>query len=76
MLNLAMLLETSARAYPDHDAIVTAFVIRTEGATITESDLVAWCKQNMAAYKYPRIVEFRDKFPMTASGKILKRELT
>ena len=29
----------------------------------------------MAAYKYPRIVEFRDELPMTATGKILKREL-
>ena len=29
----------------------------------------------MAAYKYPRIVEFRDSLPMTATGKILKREL-
>jgi long-chain acyl-CoA synthetase len=30
----------------------------------------------MAAYKYPRVVEFRDQLPMTATGKILKRELT
>jgi acyl-CoA synthetase (AMP-forming)/AMP-acid ligase II len=29
----------------------------------------------MAAYKYPRVVEFRDSLPMTATGKILKREL-
>ena len=29
----------------------------------------------MAAYKYPRLVEFRDSLPMTATGKILKREL-
>ena len=29
----------------------------------------------MAAYKYPRLVEFRDGLPMTATGKILKREL-
>jgi long-chain acyl-CoA synthetase len=30
----------------------------------------------MAAYKYPRLVEFRESLPMTATGKILKRELT
>ena len=30
----------------------------------------------MAAYKYPRVVEFRDQLPMTATGKILKRELS
>src|SRR5271165_3662587 len=44
-------------------------------APITETDLLAWCKRNMAAYKYPRIVEFRDSLPVTATGKILKREL-
>ena len=61
--------------HESHGEEVKAFVIRTPGATVTEAELVAWCKQNMAAYKYPRIVEFRDSFPMTASGKILKREL-
>jgi acyl-CoA synthetase (AMP-forming)/AMP-acid ligase II len=50
-------------------------VVRVPGATATEPELVAWCRQNMAAYKYPRIVEFRDSLPMTATGKILKREL-
>ena len=38
-------------------------------------ELVAWGKEQMAAYKYPRIVEFVDTLPMTATGKILKREL-
>ncbi len=54
---------------------VKAFVVRVPGATITEPELIAWCKQIMAAYKYPRIVEFSDHLPMTATGKILKREL-
>jgi long-chain acyl-CoA synthetase len=58
-----------------HGEEVKAFVVRTAGATISEAELVTWCKQNMAAYKYPRIVEFRDSLPMTATGKILKREL-
>ena len=42
---------------------------------LTEAGLIAWCGQNMAAYHYPRLVEFRDSLPMTATGKILKREL-
>ncbi len=42
---------------------------------MTEDELVAWGKEQMAAYKYPRIVEFVDALPMTATGKILKREL-
>ena len=50
-------------------------MIRTPGATITEDELIAWGKEQFANYKYPRIVEFRDELPMTATGKILKREL-
>ncbi|WP_084963225.1 long-chain-fatty-acid--CoA ligase [Thermoactinospora rubra] len=61
--------------HESHGEEVKAYVIRTPGATITEDELIAWCKENMAAYKYPRIVEFRDSLPMTATGKILKREL-
>jgi long-chain acyl-CoA synthetase len=58
-----------------HGEEVKAYVVRNPGATISETDLISWCKQNMAPYKYPRIVEFRDSLPMTATGKILKREL-
>ncbi|MEU4221182.1 long-chain fatty acid--CoA ligase [Actinoplanes sp. NPDC026623] len=60
-----------------HDSLgeeVKAFVIR--GGDITEDQLIAWCRENMAAYKYPRAVEFVESLPMTATGKILKRELT
>ncbi|MGP4049592.1 AMP-binding enzyme [Streptomyces sp. 2A115] len=42
---------------------------------VAERDIVAWCKRNMAGHKYPRTVEFRETLPMTATGKILKREL-
>ncbi len=59
-----------------HGEEVKAFVIREEGVEVTEDELVAWSREQMAAYKYPRIVEFRDALPMTATGKILKRELT
>ncbi|MGJ6968195.1 long-chain-fatty-acid--CoA ligase [Streptosporangium sp. G11] len=61
--------------HDSHGEEVKAYVIRTPGATITEDELIAWCRDNMAAYKYPRIIEFRDALPMTATGKILKREL-
>jgi long-chain acyl-CoA synthetase len=54
---------------------VKAFIIPKAGATITEAELIAWCKETMAAYKYPRLIEFRDSLPMTATGKLLKREL-
>ena len=55
---------------------VKAFVIKAAGATLSEADLVEWARAEMAAFKYPRVVEFRDSLPMTATGKILKRELT
>ncbi|MEV5640257.1 long-chain fatty acid--CoA ligase [Streptomyces flaveolus] len=61
--------------HPSHGEEVKAFVIRKPGATVTEEDIVAWSRQNMAGHKYPRLVEFREALPMTATGKILKREL-
>jgi long-chain acyl-CoA synthetase len=61
--------------HASHGEEVKAFVVRVPGAALTEEELIAWCRQNMAAYKYPRLVEFRDSLPMTATGKILKREL-
>ncbi|MDX6739913.1 long-chain fatty acid--CoA ligase [Actinocorallia sp. A-T 12471] len=62
-------------AHDSHGEEVKAFVIKTPGVEITEAELVAWGKEQFANYKYPRIVEFRDALPMTATGKILKREL-
>ncbi|GGT10101.1 long-chain fatty acid--CoA ligase [Nonomuraea spiralis] len=61
--------------HASHGEEVKAYVIRTAGSAVTEDELIAWAKENMAAYKYPRIIEFRDALPMTATGKILKREL-
>jgi long-chain acyl-CoA synthetase len=58
-----------------HGEEIKAYVIPVHGATTTEDELVAWAKENLANYKYPRVVEFRDELPMTATGKILKREL-
>ena len=51
------------------------FVVRNKDHDVTEDEMVAWGKEQLAAYKYPRIVEFADALPMTATGKILKREL-
>jgi long-chain acyl-CoA synthetase len=59
-----------------HGEEIKAVVIRNEGDTITEEELIDWAREQMAAFKYPRTVEFRDTLPMTSTGKILKRELT
>ncbi|QIK75166.1 long-chain-fatty-acid--CoA ligase [Nocardioides piscis] len=61
--------------HESHGEEIKAVVIRTKDAELTEDELVAWSKEQMATYKYPRIVEFVDELPMTATGKILKREL-
>jgi long-chain acyl-CoA synthetase len=54
---------------------VKAFVALRAGASATEAELVAFVRERVASYKYPRSVEFRDHLPMNATGKILKREL-
>lgn len=54
---------------------VKAFIILKDGAAASESEIVEWCQQHMAAYKYPRHVQICETLPMTATGKILKREL-
>jgi long-chain acyl-CoA synthetase len=62
--------------HESHGEEVKAVVIPNAGATTSEDELVAWCREQMASYKYPRIVEYVDSLPMTATGKILKRELS
>src|SRR4029077_4446379 len=54
---------------------VRAFVVRKPGSTVSEQELIEWAKDQLAAYKYPRAVEFRDALPTSATGKVLKREL-
>ncbi len=54
---------------------VAAFVAIKAGWSLSESELVAYCKERIAAYKYPRRIEFRDALPRNTVGKILKRML-
>lgn len=57
---------------------VKAFIVKKPGPAceaVSEDDLRAWCQEQFAAYKYPRLFEFRTELPMSATGKILKREL-
>lgn len=56
---------------------VKAFVILNNEAEgiVTEQEIIDWSKEQMAAYKHPRVVEFRNVFPTTSSGKILWRYL-
>lgn len=54
---------------------VKAIVVCKPGAAADAAEIIAWSKERMAAYKYPRSIEFRDALPTSATGKILKREL-
>jgi long-chain acyl-CoA synthetase len=54
---------------------VKAFVSLRGDAEATPDDLIAFCKQRMAAYKYPREIEIMDELPKTVTGKLLRREL-
>jgi long-chain acyl-CoA synthetase len=54
---------------------VKAIIVRKANASVSEEELMEWSKEQFAAYKRPRYIEFRESLPMTATGKILKREL-
>lgn len=54
---------------------VKAFVSLRPGAEATPDELISFCKERMAAYKYPRDLETMDELPKNATGKILRREL-
>ena len=54
---------------------VKAVVVKRPGSTLTEDGLVEWARDKMAGYKRPRSIDFVDKLPRNASGKLLKRTL-
>ncbi len=54
---------------------VKAFVVLKPGVTATEQEIIAFCKERLAAYKRPTLVEFLPELPKSAVGKVLRREL-
>jgi len=58
-----------------HGEEIKAVLMLKPGMSATPESLVTWAKERMAAYKYPRIVEIVEMLPMSATGKVLKREL-
>jgi fatty-acyl-CoA synthase len=54
---------------------IKAIVVRTEGSTVTEADLIAHCKAKAAGYKAPTSIDFVDVIPRTATGKVQKFKL-
>ena len=62
---------------PQKGALVKAVVVPRPEAKgrITGEEIIAWSRDNMSAYKVPRLVEFRDVLPATGAGKVLRRLL-
>ena len=61
--------------HESHGEEVKAVVVTRAESSLTGDELIAWTKERLAAYKYPRIVEFSESLPKGPTGKILKREL-
>jgi len=60
---------------PYRGETVKAYIVLKEGQRVTEEELDRFARKQLAAYKVPRIYEFRDELPKTAVGKILRRQL-
>lgn len=60
---------------PYRGETVKAYVVLKEGYQISEEELDAFCKKNLATFKVPKVYEFRKELPKTAIGKILRRKL-
>ncbi|MCM4084829.1 long-chain-fatty-acid--CoA ligase [Paractinoplanes hotanensis] len=54
---------------------VKAIIVARPGHALTVEEIVDYCRERVAAYKYPRLVEFRDALPLTGTGKVLKKDL-
>ncbi|HOE21595.1 MAG TPA: long-chain fatty acid--CoA ligase, partial [Spirochaetota bacterium] len=54
---------------------VKVYVVLKDGESATESEIIEYCKKHLAAYKVPKVVEFRKELPVSAVGKILRKVL-
>ncbi|MGA2110898.1 MAG: long-chain fatty acid--CoA ligase [Anaerolineales bacterium] len=60
---------------PEKGEQVKVFIALKDGATCSEQEIINYCRQNLAPYKIPKQVEFRQELPRTLVGKVLRREL-
>jgi long-chain acyl-CoA synthetase len=69
-------LEVGVRSEPDPKTTeaVAAFIVKKD-ESLTEQEIKDWCRENLTAYKVPKIVHFRDELPKSNVGKILRRLL-
>jgi fatty-acyl-CoA synthase len=57
------------------ESVKAVVVRRPSHDTTTEEDIIAWCRDNMAVYKVPRVVQFVDALPKSGAGKVMWRQL-
>ncbi|MGH2484462.1 MAG: AMP-binding enzyme [Ktedonobacterales bacterium] len=69
--------DASVVQYPDpyQGESVMAFVVVKQGMTATEQEIIDYCRGQIAVFKCPRKVVFRDELPKNNTGKVLRREL-
>ena len=60
---------------PYRGETLKAYIVLKEGESMTEEEVTEYCKANLAPYKVPKLVEFRDELPKTMIGKVLRRML-
>ncbi len=77
LFNHPKILEACAVGVPDkyRGETVKAFIVVKPGETLTEEEVTRHCKESLAAYKIPKLIEFVDELPKSAVGKILRRKL-
>jgi long-chain acyl-CoA synthetase len=71
------ILEACAIGVPDphRGETVKAFVVLKPGESATEQEIIEYCKTKLAAYKVPKMIEFRQELPKSTVGKVLRRVL-
>ena len=56
--------------------LAKAYIVLRPGASATAEEMVSFCREHLAAYKVPRLVQFVDALPTTSTGKVMRRELS
>jgi len=61
--------------HPTRGEQIKAFVVTEAGADLTQEEIIAFCREKLAVYKLPTVVEFREELPKSAVGKVLRKSL-
>ncbi|MDP6689057.1 MAG: long-chain-fatty-acid--CoA ligase, partial [Alphaproteobacteria bacterium] len=75
--NMDGVLEAACVGVPDAqtDEAVKLFVVKTPDGQVGADEVIAFCRENLTAYKVPKQIAFIDELPKSPVGKILRREL-